>query len=184
VAIDMSAAVKSPARKSTGTTSRTPAKATQQDTRTLVDKRTEGLNGVAQLIQGGLLLFGQHADAAAIGMHFPAVSKELAACAESNEAIAKPIDFLIEVGPYGALIAAALPLVMQFAANHKLVNASMLAGQGVVPPEVLESQMKAQMAQMQAQALREQREAVRLAQQAQKEYDEMLLEEMQAGRAA
>jgi hypothetical protein len=121
-------------------------------------------------------MFGQYADAAAIGNHFGPLAVELANAAEGSEALAKPIDMLIAVGPYGALIAAALPLALQLAANHKLVNAGMMMGQGVVPPEVLEAQMKSQVATMQANALREQREAVEQARKAQAEYDSMMKE--------
>jgi hypothetical protein len=116
----------------------------------------------------------QWADAAAIGQHFPPVAQELANIADNNETIAKPIDFLIEVGPYGALITAAMPLVLQIMANHKMIDASQLVSQGVVPPEVLESQMKAQVAQMQARAMREQQQALQDANKAQAEFAEMM----------
>jgi hypothetical protein len=140
----------------------------------LNQRRFQGLLDIAQLGQGICLLTGQYADAAAIGQHFAPVAKELANIADGSDAVAKPIDFLIEVGPYGALIAAALPLVMQFAANHRLVNPTMLLGQGVVPPEVLEAQMKAQVMQMQAKAMADQERAMREAQAAQKEYESLM----------
>jgi hypothetical protein len=143
--------------------------------RSKVEQRDEGLQGIAQLLQGICLITGQYADAATIGNHFPPFSRELAKIADTNETIAKPIDFLIEIGPYGALIAAGMPLIMQLLANHKVIPASGMSG--VVPPEVLESQMKAQMARMQAQAMMEQRAAIQEAKDAQAEYEAMMADE-------
>jgi hypothetical protein len=177
--IDMSQAVKAPPRKSTpGRSNARQAAAVQPATQSLNEARRQGLMGLAQLGQGVALLFGQYADAAAIGQFFPPVAAELANVADGNDTFAKPIDILIEVGPYGGLIAAVLPFGLQIAANHGWVKAETLAGQGVVPPQVLESQMKARMAQMQAEALRQQRDAIRQAQEAQREFDAMLEDEM------
>lgn len=172
--IDMSAA-KAPPRKRaprSNTASATPAP--QVDVRSHVERRTEGLNGLAQLGQGLCLMFGQYADAATIGQHFPPVASELAKVAETTDVVAKPIDFLIEVGPYGSLIAAVMPLAMQLAANHGLIDASKFGGQGVVPPGVLEAQMKAQMARMQSEALLAQKQAMEEAQRVQKEFEELM----------
>jgi hypothetical protein len=178
--IDVSA-VKAPPRKSTGT--RTPTKATVE-TKSPNERRVEGLLGLAQLGQGFCLITQQWADAAAIGKHFPPVAVELANIADGNEFIAKPIDFLIEVGPYGALVTAAMPLVMQILANHKIIDASKLINQGVVPPEVLEAQMKAQVAKMQADAMREQAQAMAEAEAAQAQYQAFMTERLNEKVAA
>jgi hypothetical protein len=127
---------------------------------------------------------GLYADAAAIGQHFPPVAKELANIADGSEFLAKPIDLLIEVGPYGALVAAAMPLALQIMANHGIVDASRMMGQGVVPPEVLEAQMKAEMARMQADALRQQQEAIEEAQASQRAYETLLQNANGAERVA
>src|ERR1700760_1659719 len=119
-------AAKAPPRRATSAKTRV-GKATEQDTRTVTQKRAEGLMDLAQLGQGICLLMGQYADAAAIGTLFSPVASELANVTENHEILAKPIYFMIEVGPYGALIAASMPFVMQIAANHKLINAGMLA---------------------------------------------------------
>jgi len=170
--IDMSAA-KAPPRKSSGSRG-APTAVKLADYKSSVDKRTEGLNGLAQLGQGLLLMTGQYADAAAVGMHFPPVAAELAKIADSNETIAKPIDFLIEIGPYGALIEAAIPFVMQILANHRLIKIEAMLGSNVTSPEVLEAQMKAQIMRVQAQAMREQQQALAEAQAAQREMEEMI----------
>ena len=149
------------------------------ETQSLTERRAEGLNGLAQLFQGVCLMTGQYADAAAIGQHFPPVAMELAKVADTSDVVAKPIDFLIEIGPYGALIAAAMPLALQLMANHKMIDASRLGGQGVVPPEVLEAQMKAQVARMQAEAMQAQQMAIREAREAQRAFEAMMAEPTQ-----
>lgn len=179
--IDMSAAAKAPPRKSTARSSTSKAAATPDPS--IKDKREAGLNGLAQLAQGVCLLTRQYADAAAIGRHCPPISSELATLAGQYEVIAGPVDFLIQVGPFAGLIAALVPFGMQIAANHRWIDASAMgAGGSVVPPEVLEAQMKAQLARAQAEAMREQQEAIRDAQRAQAEYEAMMAEE--AGESA
>lgn len=175
--IDMSAATAPPKRR--GPNSRTAAKATavaEQQATPNVQRRSDGLMGLAQMAQGLCAVTGLYADAAAIGMFFPPVAGELAKVADSNETIAKPIDFLIEVGPYGALIGAVMPFAFQIAANHGWIDASRLVGQGVVPPAVLDAQMKTQVMQMAADAQRQQNEALAAAQKAQTEYQSAMAE--------
>jgi len=72
-------------------------------------------------------------------------------------------------------------LLLQVLANHKVVDAAALAGQGVVPPEVLESQMRAQVAQMQANAMAEQQRAIAEAQAAEKHYTDMVAQSQNGG---
>jgi hypothetical protein len=176
--IDMSAA-KAPPKRRASSAVKTAAQV-QPEISTLNQRRTQGLIGLAQLGQGLCLMMGQYADAAAIGRFFPPLAQEVANVADTADVVAKPIDFLIEVGPYGALIAAGMPLVMQLMANHGALDASRLGGQGVVPPEVLDAQMRAQMAQMQTEALKQQQQAIAEAQRAQREFEEMMADEQMA----
>lgn len=176
MAIDMSAIKAPPAKRGT-TSSRSRAAQQVAETRTLNEKRTEGLLGLGQLGQGICLMVGLYADAAAIGQHFPPVAKELANVADTADIVAKPIDFLIEIGPYGALVAAAVPLALQIMANHGMIDATKMVGQGIVPPQVLESQMRAEVARMQAVAMRQQQEAMAEARKAQAEYERLVKEE-------
>jgi hypothetical protein len=171
--IDMSAATRAPQRKTT-TSKATASPVKVADYKSATEKRSEGLNGLGQLAQGFCLMMGQYADAATFGMHWPPMARELANVAESNEAIAKPIDFLIEIGPYGALIEAAIPFVMQMLANHRLIKAEAMFGSNIVPPEVLDAQMKAKVMRMQAEAMRDQQAALAEAQAAQREMSEMM----------
>lgn len=168
--------IKVPTRR-TNTPKSTTANASIAQTQSPNEKRTLGLMGLGQLGQGILLMTGQYADAATIGSHWGPIAKELANIADDNESFAKPIDLLIAVGPYGALLQAVLPLALQLATNHKLIAADALLGQGVVPPEVLESQMKAQVYRMQLEAKREQQEALREARNAQAEFERMMAED-------
>lgn len=181
--IDMSAAVKPPARKTS--TSRATSSSTKAliDVKTPSERRVEGLNGLGQLAQGLCLMMGQYADAAAIGQHFSPIATELASVAEENETVAKPIDFLISVGPYGALIQACIPFAMQLLANHRLIKADAMIGSSVVPPEVLEAQMKAQVMRMQAEAMRDQQKALAEAQAAQREMENLMRERQEMAAA-
>lgn len=180
--IDMSAATAPPKRRTSNPRAAVKNVPTPKEEQysSEVQRRSDGMNGLAQMAQGVCAVVGLYADAATIGMFFPPVATELAKVADKNEAIAKPIDFLIAVGPYGALIGAVMPFAFQVAANHGWIDASRMAAQGVVPPAVLEAQMKTQMMQMAAQAQQAQNEALIQQRSAQKEYERVMQEAQQA----
>jgi hypothetical protein len=121
--------------------------------------REEAVNGIFQLGAFGLIVAGQPADAGALGKYGPGIAHEAASLAESNDGMAKAIDYITEAGPYAGLLTAAMPLVLQLLANHKVMKAEHLAGAGVVPPEALAAEVKADMARQQIQAQRAQAEA-------------------------
>lgn len=175
--INAPANVQAPPRKANAQRSTPVKSAPVANTMSLNERRKAGLLGLASLAQGVCMMTDQWADAAAIGQHFPPVAEELANIADANDAIAKPIDFLIEIGPYGALITAVLPLALQIMANHRIVDANRLVSRGIVPPEVLEAQIKAQTAMMQAEAMRAHQQALAEAQEAQKAFEEMLAQQ-------
>jgi hypothetical protein len=181
--IDMSAATAPPKRRTSNpraaTKTPTPA-AVEEHYSAEVDRRSTGLNGLAQMAQGLCAVTGLYADAATIGMFFPPVATELSKVADKNESVAKPIDFLIAIGPYGALIGAVMPFAFQIAANHGWIDASRMAAQGVVPPAVLEAQMKTQMLQMAAQAQQAQNEALSQQRAMQAQYERAMQEAQQA----
>jgi hypothetical protein len=116
-------------------------------------------------------MFGQVADAGACAQHGENISNEVAALAETNEPIAKAVDFITGVGPYAALIAAVLPFGLQILLNHgRIPNAPILAQFGVVPPQLMQQRaaleaeaqqaaMMQQFAEQQEAAQRKQREA-------------------------
>jgi len=114
--------------------------------------RRQGLAGLAQVAQMGCLAFGLKADAAAIGMHSGPLLTEVAKLAEAQPAIARWVDPLIVAGPYAALVGAAIPLIAQLAANHRM---GAMTNLGAVPPEVLEARMDAEMMRAEMEAMRE-----------------------------
>jgi len=63
------------------------------------------------------------ADAAALIEGAPAVGAAVGQLAEQRPEVAAALDRMMTVTPFGALIAAVLPLVMQLAANHGVVPA-------------------------------------------------------------
>lgn len=152
--VNFGAQVKAPPIKRGSTRST----ATQIETpRSLRELREEGLNGLAQIGQGIALGLRQYADAATLGTHFPPVATELAKLADHYDVIAKPIDLLIQVGPFGALLAAAMPFLAQMAVNHRMAPVGVM---GAVSPETLSAQMQAQMMRMQADMMRQQAAAM------------------------
>lgn len=126
---------------------------------TKTQAREEAANGIGQLLGFGFMVSGQHADAGAISRHWPAIAHEAAACAEHDQKMAKALDYLLEVGPYGNLIVVTLPLVAQLMVNHKMAKPEAMAGAGVVHPETLAADVKATLARQAAEAVRMQHEA-------------------------
>lgn len=165
--IDMSAA-KAPPRR-TARASVTPVAPPSS----AKDKRTEGLLGLGQLAQGICTITQQYADAATIGQHWENIAPELASLADEYDVLAKPIDLLIQAGPFGALIATVLPFGMQILTNHGILKPGTM---GSLPPELLETRMKTQLMRMQAESMREQQKALREAQTAQAEVEKMMRE--------
>jgi hypothetical protein len=101
------------------------------------------------------------ADAGAIQIHGPNVARETASLADQDERIGKGLDYLISAGPYAGLLTALLPLGMQIAANHGRIDAKAASGLGgVMPPEMLEARVKADMAKMKAEFVRQTQESM------------------------
>lgn len=107
--------------------------------------REESLNGLGAMVSVALVMKNQLADAGAVATHGGKISHEVALIAEDNEQIAKVVDYLSEAGPYMGLMMAVLPLALQVAANHgKLDPAALPQGMGIVPPDLLEMQVRAE----------------------------------------
>ena len=126
----------------------------------VLNERTDALNGIAQIVQLPLIAIHWYADVGALTIHWPNVAREVATLAESQEKIAALIDPLIRIGPYTALIAAGLPLVMQVAVNHGTMPAGAM---GTVPATALAAQVETAMAQQELESLRLQMEAEKAA---------------------
>lgn len=138
------------------------------------EKRFDAIQGMWQLAGLGCVFMHQYSDAGAISLHSPAISKEIVELADTNDVIAKSVDQLLQVGPYAGLVAAVLPLAMQILVNHKRIPTDKIpADSGIVDPELLEAQVKTEMARMQIEALRAQREAELELARVRAEYEEM-----------
>lgn len=124
-----------------------------------IQARTDAAQGFFQLLGFGCVITGQLADAGAIGRYGPPIANELVKASETSEPIGNLLDLLGKTGPYAGLIITVMPLALQVLVNHKMLQADMFAGAGVVHPEALEAQVKADLARQQSEAMRAQREA-------------------------
>lgn len=104
-------------------------------------KKPKGSTEYAPAIEGLFQLiafpvaFAYPADAAAIAHYSPGIAKELDALAQVRPEVAAALDRVLSVGPYGAVIAATLPLVIQLLVNHGVIPIGAVASFGVVPKE-------------------------------------------------
>lgn len=157
MALDLSGAVQAPPRSARGASA--TAKRESVKVNGKLAARHEAATGIAQLVGFGCIVTRQYADAGAIGMHSPPIIDELVALSDKNETIGKALDYLTEAGPYAGLIVAVMPLALQIMANHGIVKAELISGAGVVPPQALESQVRADMARQASEALKAQQAA-------------------------
>lgn len=97
--------------------------------------------GVLQLVALPLA-FKAPADGAAVEMHAPNIAQALHDLAMEQPEVAAVLDRILKVGPYGALLTAVVPLLLQLAANHGAVPAGIM---GTVPPDVLLAHYRAAM---------------------------------------
>ena len=74
-------------------------------------------------------------DAAAVTLHAPNLAEAAALTAQADERFAAILDKALSIGPYGALLGAALGLGMQIAANHGAVP--VVPEMGILSPEEL-----------------------------------------------
>ena len=132
-----------------------------QTTASQHDAREQGLLGLGQIGQAICMMRGWFADAGAIQIHWPNVSRETASLADQDERIGKAIDYLVSAGPYAGLLTALLPFGMQIAANHDRIDARAASGLGgVMPKEMLEARVKADMEKAKAEFIRQTQEAM------------------------
>lgn len=162
MALDLSSAPVAPPRRTPGTKAAQSKPQTAQVigyTNPKTKEREEAANGLFQLAGFGLILTKNYADAGAIGKHSPKISHELALLSEKNDGVAHILDYLTEAGPYAGLITAVMPLTLQLLVNHKILKAEGMSGAGVVSPEALSAEVRADMARQTAEAVRSQQKA-------------------------
>lgn len=120
-----------------------PAGAGGESARRTSPKKPKGSTEYAPAIEGLFQLiafpvaFAFPADAAAITHYSPGIAKELDALAQVRPEVAAALDRVLSVGPYGAVIAATLPLVIQLLVNHGVIPIGAVASFGVVPKETI-----------------------------------------------
>jgi hypothetical protein len=81
----------------------------------------QNVAGVLQ-IAGAAVFPASPADACAIIVHTPSLSESIADLAQQDSRVAAILDKLLEIGPYGALLSAVMPLVVQILANHGIIK--------------------------------------------------------------
>lgn len=82
--------------------------------------------GLFQIPMAGFAIAGQRnprmlADARAMEFHCPRIAKEVDALANARPEVAAALERIMQVGPYGALIGATAPLILQILANHEVI---------------------------------------------------------------
>ena len=93
-----------------------------------------GILGIMQLAAAPLA-FTYPADAAAVITHAPPIADALHALALERPEVARVLDTVLAVGPYGAVIAAVLPLVVQLLHNHGVISVPMAVSLGATPKD-------------------------------------------------
>lgn len=119
---------------STGTTTPPPRKRPGRPAAaraTTPDYRSTVL-GLVQLVAFPLAYVAP-ADSFALTHHAPPIADALHNLAVERPEVAAALDRLMAVGPYGALIGACVPLMVQLAHNHGLVTESQAVTLGAVP---------------------------------------------------
>jgi hypothetical protein len=123
--------------------------------------REEGLEGLGQIATAACIMTQNYADAGALDMHFAPLAHEIAVLAEDNEKVANIVDRITAIGPYAALLSAAMPLVIQILINHDRIKpeaAGMLGGK-VMSKEALAAKVSADVDKKKAEYLKVAQEA-------------------------
>lgn len=104
-----------------------------------------GLLGIAQMVSLPLSFSEKTVpDAWAIDQTAPGIAEALNDLAAERPEVAAMLDRILAAGPYGALIAALLPLVIQIATNHGLIPPAVSASLGAHDPATIVEHLKAQ----------------------------------------
>jgi hypothetical protein len=123
-----------------------PAKKAEPDYR-------PGILGILQIPTMGLTMLGRQtknpalqADGYTLAVHAPVLAEALNETAKQQPAVARALESIMKAGPYGAILGAVIPLVMQLAANHKVIPAN--PAMGIHDPATLVAASDAQLAAM------------------------------------
>jgi hypothetical protein len=148
-----------PATRSKTTAAKTPAKLS--DVKPADTKRREArvktLDGYSQILQAGFLMTGQLADAETVDMHAPPLLGAIADIGDHHEGFGEALDRSDAFGPYLALAVAAIPMALQFMANHGRIDATKTSVGGILPPDQLANRRQVKLMKAQAEMIRQQR---------------------------
>ncbi len=114
---------------------KTPTPPRQTTRKTSVDY-SPGILGIAQALSLPLTMSRSTLpDAWAIQNAAPGIASALNQLAQDRPEVAAMLDRILAAGPYGALIAAVIPMLVQIAANHRLIPQNLAMQLGAVAPE-------------------------------------------------
>lgn len=102
-----------------------------------------GINGLFQGICIPLSIAAP-ADAFAVSQHGPNVAEALNQLAQERPEVAAMLEKVLAIGPYGALVAAVIPMVIQIAHNHNAIPERLATQMGATPKRVIISHLTAQ----------------------------------------
>jgi hypothetical protein len=102
-----------------------------------------GINGLFQAVCLPLS-FAAPADAAAVSNYAPGIAEALNDLAKDRPEVAAMLERILQVGPYGMLIAAVVPLGVQLATNHDLIPEAVAVQMGATPKRKILAQLREQ----------------------------------------
>ena len=112
------------------------------------EHRKESVDGIFATVSMLAIMRGQYADAGAVGLHGPKLSREIVLLGKTHDQIGKALDYLGTAGPYMGLFGAALPLVIQLAINHDRIDGEKVSGiPGVMSKDALVTKVRGELAE-------------------------------------
>jgi hypothetical protein len=107
-----------------------------------------GINGLLQGICVPLSIAAP-ADAYAVATHGPNIATALNQLAQERPEVAAMLEKVLAIGPYGALVAATIPMIIQIAHNHNAVPEQLATAMGATPKRVIMNSLRARAEQWQ-----------------------------------
>ncbi len=107
----------------------------------------DGVSGLMQIASAGVAM-ASPVDGFCVAQHTPPIANAVADLAVDRPEVAAALDKILAVGPYGALIGAVLPLVVQIAHNHNRVPEEMAKALGATPKSLIENHLRSEAEKM------------------------------------
>ena len=131
-----------PGRPRTNPTAPPPRKRAKPAPRQTAPDYRGALRGITQLVAFPLAYVAP-ADAFAVTHHAPPIADALHNLALERPEVAAVLDRVMAVGPYGALIGACVPLLVQLAHNHGMLHEDQAVTLGAVPKREIDRMLSA-----------------------------------------